>query len=164
MAIDRIFDEKDVGNARDSAELTAEQANPHELLYKKIEVEMEAFRKSYDNMSAVQIYNDWYIIGFYESYSEMLSCDYLDYQGVEEELAWLSEMETPLRYLYDAWMDTDGAGSLDWDHMLDFVKTLYLEEKNVGLPSIESQIENAEKKSAGSLKEGAEREQAGECR
>lgn len=116
----------------------------YEKLCEKIEAEMEQFRKSYDTMTVTQIYNDWYIIGFYEAYSELLSSDYLKDQGVDDEIAWLAEKENPLRYLYDEWLDADGAMSYDWDDMLDFVCVCFREEQRREIPRLEDQIKSAQ--------------------
>ena len=100
----------------------------HLLLYEKIDKEMEAFKVSYKNFDVQQTYNDWYRIGFYESYYEMMSCDFLDNQNAEEVILWLSSKDEPLAFLYNEWMDFDGAFSHDWDDMLDFIRTVYEEE------------------------------------
>ena len=100
----------------------------HLQLFEKIDKEMEAFKASYKSFDAIQIYNDWYIIGFYESYYEMMSCDFLENEGAEEEIVWLSGKEKPLEFLYNEWMDSDGAFSHNWDDMLGFLRTVYEEE------------------------------------
>ena len=103
---------------------------------------MEAFKASYKNFDVQQTYNDWYIIGFYESYYEMMSCDFLENQNAEEVVAWLSGKEEPLAFLYNEWMDCDGALSHNWDDMLDFVRTVYEKELYKELRNKES-IEKA---------------------
>ena len=42
--------------------------NAHEILCEKLDKEMSAFRASYNNMTTIQVYNDWYIIGFKEEF------------------------------------------------------------------------------------------------
>ncbi len=100
----------------------------HEILCEKIDREMEVFKKSYENLTTIQAYNDWYIIGFKEEFYEMMSCDFLDHLCVEDELAWLAEMDNPIQYLYDYWMDCDGAFNHNWDFLVDLIREAY-EEK-----------------------------------
>lgn len=103
-------------------------ANIYVAFVEKMDKEMEAFKASYKNFDFQQVYNDWYTIGFYESYHDMLSCDFIDDKNIEEEILWLYDKETPLAYLYDKWIDSDGAFSHNWDDMLDFIRTVYEEE------------------------------------
>lgn len=100
----------------------------HLRLFEKIDKEMELFKASYAGLEDMKIYNDWYIIGFYESYYDMLSCDFLSDKNAEEEIIWLSDKEEPLTFLYNEWMDSDGVFSHNWDNMLDFIRTVYEEE------------------------------------
>lgn len=101
----------------------------HEILNEKLDAEMQAFKKTYESMTTTQAYNDWYIIGFKEEFYEMLRSDFLDNQDVEEELAWLSEMDSPIQYMYDYWMDCDGSFCHNWDFLLDMVRDAYRESK-----------------------------------
>lgn len=97
----------------------------HELLIEKITKEIENFRNSYKMLSVQQTYNDWYIIGFYEEYFEMLSTDFLDNRGAEKEIEWLTTLNKPLAYLYEEWMSSDGSFSHDWDDMFEFIHETY---------------------------------------
>lgn len=99
--------------------------NYYDIFVEKLEKEMRDFRASYDNMDKIQIYNDWYIIGFCEEYFDMFMSEYYEYGYFEEIYKWLSQFESPLGYLYDMWMSADGAFSHDWDTMWDFVETVY---------------------------------------
>ncbi len=119
--------------------------NIHELLAEKIESEMGSFRASYKDMSTQQTYNDWYIIGFYEEYYEMLSTDYLEGRNVDDMVEWLAQHEKPLEYLYKAWMDSSGAFSHNWEDMLDWVRTVYDEEKQA---SVSELIDSAKERSS----------------
>ncbi len=100
----------------------------HLRLLEKIDKEMEDFKASYKSLDTQKAYNDWYIIGFYESYFEMLSCDFTENKNTEEVMEWLSGKEAPLAFLYNEWMDSDGAFSHNWDDMLDFIRTVYEED------------------------------------
>lgn len=100
----------------------------HEILREKMDAEMSTFEQNYQNMTSTQVYNDWYIIGFKEEFYEMLSSDFIDNQGVEDELLWLAEMNTPIQYMYDYWMECDdGAFNHDWKFMLELVRNAYCE-------------------------------------
>lgn len=126
----------------------------HLRLFEKIDKEMELFKASYAGLEDLKIYNDWYIIGFYESYHDMLSCDFLNDKNAEEEILWLSEKEEPLAYLYNEWMDSDGEFSHNWDDMLDFIRTAYKEDYlrengNKDANSIDKSIDAAKEKCSG---------------
>ena len=116
--------------------------NNYELLAEKVSVELQAFEKSYENMQPVQIYNDWYIIGFYNEYAEMLTSGYLDDLGYDDEIAWLLSFEYPLQHLFDEWLSADGAFSHDWDDMLDWLHLVFANEKST--PALDDQIQSAE--------------------
>lgn len=104
----------------------------HDILCEKMDAEMTAFRKSYEKMSAIQIYNDWYIIGVKEEFYEMLKSGFIDNQEFEEELAWLAEMDAPIQYMYDYWMDCDdGAFNHNWEFLLDLVCDAYYEATQI---------------------------------
>ena len=117
------------------------------LLKDRVLEELEAFRKPYvsGEFDNTQIYNDWYIIGFYEAYWEMLTCDWTGEQGyAEDALAWLSSLESPLGFLYEEWLNCDSAFSQDWDDMLDFICVTYREEQKKDAPSLDAQIAEAQ--------------------
>jgi hypothetical protein len=90
-------------------------------LKEKLNKEMQEFKKSYETITPTQIYNDWYIISFYESYYEMLIyiCDNEDaYCGCQAILDWLSTYENPLGFLYSEWLSCDTAFCGLWDDMI----------------------------------------------
>ena len=101
----------------------------HEILCEKMNQEMTAFKNSYESMTVTQTYNDWYIIGFKEEFYEMLSCDFVDNQNLEEEIAWLATMDNPLQYMYDYWMDCDGSFNHNWDFLADMIRDAYIAAK-----------------------------------
>lgn len=100
----------------------------HDLLVEKVEKELTDFKKSYENFSSQRTYNDWYVIGFHEEYSEMLCSDFLENRDYEDLFKWLSSFDKPLAFLYDQWLSSDGAFSHDWDDMIDWVQLVYQEE------------------------------------
>lgn len=99
-----------------------------EQLTEKLDKEIEEFHYSYKNMTYVQIYNDWYIIGFYESYFDLLTSGFIDDRIKEETVKWLLDKEKPLAFLYSEWLRCDDPGSLDWDDMLSWLENLCDEE------------------------------------
>lgn len=101
-----------------------------DILREKLDREMSEFKASYRDMSVTEVYNDWYIIGFKEEYFEMLMSDFTEGRFNDKEIAWLSSLEKPLDFLYDAWMDCDGAMDHNWDSMIDFVRGVYYDEKH----------------------------------
>lgn len=97
-------------------------------LQQKLNAEMAEFKKTYETMTPTQIYNDWYIIGFYEAYYELLL--YINdnedtYCGSQEILDWLNTFKNPFGFLYSEWLSADGALSYDWDDMFDFIEEVY---------------------------------------
>ena len=71
-------------------------------LKQKLDNEMQEFKKAYDTMTPTQVYNDWYIISFYESYYEMLTF-YIEEEDdkISDILEWLDTFKSPLRFLYN---------------------------------------------------------------
>lgn len=103
--------------------------NYENIFYENLTKEMDNFKATYNNMEAIQIYNDWYIIGFYESYYELFMSDFLEYKDYEDLYKWLSGFEHPLQFLYNEWLSSDGAFNHNWDMMVDFVETVYKEKQ-----------------------------------
>lgn len=101
-----------------------------ELFYAKIDSERNKFQESYKTMEYIQIYNDYYIIGFYEAIHEILTSDYVK-DNYLEILEWLNTKENPLEYLYDKWMDMDGSFDFGWDENINWINILYRKEKEV---------------------------------
>ena len=99
--------------------------NYYDIFIENLETEIRNFRKSYDNMSSAHAYNDWYIIGFCESYFDLFMSGYAEYDDYKEIYKWLSEIKSPLGYLYDVWICGDAAFNHNWDMMWDFVETEY---------------------------------------
>ena len=100
-----------------------------DVLKEIVENERQAFKGSYisGQFEPARVYEDWYMIGFYEAYSDLLTCDYFKEQHLEDEAAWLVSMDHPLGTLYDLWMGCDAAFSHDWDDMIDFIRVNYRE-------------------------------------
>lgn len=98
-----------------------------EMFYKKLDDEIEQFRNNYKTMDRIQIYEAYYIIGFYETIHDLLKSDYIETNSFET-LNWLSKKDKPLEFLYDKWMSIDDALSFDWDDNISWIKNLYIEE------------------------------------
>jgi hypothetical protein len=94
-----------------------------EILKQKLNNEMTEFKKSYETMTPTQIYNDWYIICFYESYYEML-IHYTQVNEIQDILDWLNTYENPLGFLYSEWLSCDGAFCGLWDDMIAWLQDL----------------------------------------
>lgn len=101
----------------------------HEALREKLENEIGEFRASYNNMSVIQAYNDWYIIGFKEEFFEMLMSEFAKNGLDDKEVVWIASLNYPLDTLYERWQKVDGAMNHDWEAMVDFVHSVYYEEK-----------------------------------
>lgn len=95
-------------------------------LTQKLNNEIAEFKSTYETMEPMQIYNDWYIISFYEAYYEMLI--YLNDEPngyhAQEVLDWLDTYENPLGFLYDEWLSCDGQLSHLWDDMIAWLQDL----------------------------------------
>jgi hypothetical protein len=94
-----------------------------EILKQKLNNEMTEFKKSYETMTPTQIYNDWYIICFYESYYEML-IHYTQVNEIQDILDWLNTYENPLGFLYSEWLSCDRAFCGLWDDMISWIQDL----------------------------------------
>lgn len=92
-------------------------------LRQKLDKEMTEFKATYETMTPTQIYNDWYIISFYEAYYEMLAY-YIEVEQNEDILEWLNTYENPLGFLYSEWLSCDGALSHLWDDMIAWLQDL----------------------------------------
>ena len=92
-------------------------------LKQKLNNEMQEFKKTYETMTPTQVYNDWYIICFYESYYEMLT-HYTQVNEIQNILDWLNTYENPLGFLYSEWLSCDGAFCGLWDDMIAWLMDL----------------------------------------
>lgn len=98
------------------------------MLKQKLDKEMTEFKATYETMTPTQVYNDWYIIGFYEAYYEMLTHHIVAEQN-EDILEWLNTYENPLGFLYSEWLSCDGQLSHLWDDMIAWLQDLKDEEE-----------------------------------
>lgn len=117
-----------------------------DALKEKVEAERKEFKEQYvsGQYETKRVYEDWYIIGFYESYTELLTCDYITEKGLEEEIRWLASLASPLGFLYEEWMGCDAAFSHDWDDMIDFICITYQEvvrDRNTLLPEKSNNVD-----------------------
>ena len=100
-------------------------------LKQKLDNEIHAFKKTYETMETIQAYNEWYIIGFYESYYEFLTYliedDDHSYYNSEGVLKWLNTFKNPIGFLYSEWLSCDDAFSLSWDDMFKWLIDLMVE-------------------------------------
>lgn len=102
-----------------------------EKLSEKIDIEISEFKSHYEGLSPMAVYNDSYKINFFESFKNMLSNDYIDNDYNGKVIAWLSEKNSPIDFLHEMYMGSDGEMSYDWDDMMEWVKGVYFEEKRL---------------------------------
>ena len=79
----------------------------------KLDAEITEFRKSYEDKTKKEIYNDWYVINFYENYYELLVNNICDIKT--DVVRWLNSFRRPLAFLYDEWLSCDDCFSECWD-------------------------------------------------
>lgn len=101
--------------------------NEKTILKENLNREIREFRKSFQSMQPVDVYNSFYKINFYEEYYLLLMSDFIDEDT--QLIEWLSKFANPLAFLYDEWLSCDGAFSGDWNDMVNFITNLYEEEK-----------------------------------
>lgn len=102
--------------------------NYSDILTEKINKEREQLKHDYADMKPLQVYDDWYKIGFYESYYEMFMSDFIDIDYQIDIIEWLCGFENPLAFLYSEWLGADGPFSHDWDEMVSFIEEVYQED------------------------------------
>lgn len=98
-----------------------------DTLKQKLDSEMEEFKQTYETMETIQVYNDWYIIMFYETYYEFLTFvneDEHSFHNGNDILEWLNTFEKPIGFLYGEWLSCDGAFCMLWDDMIAWLSDL----------------------------------------
>ena len=103
--------------------------NVFETLGQKVDNEIKAFREETLKKAPKAIYNFAYHIGFYEEFYEMLVCDFAEEHLSEDEAEWLVSNGNILEYLYDVWLDCDGAFDHSWDAMMDWIHLIFNESE-----------------------------------
>lgn len=97
----------------------------YEQLSLKIDKELETFKASCLTKEPEQIYNDWYVIGFYNAFADLLRSADLPEYSCDREVEWLLSFDAPLHFLYGEWLSSDGAMSYDWNDMTDWLKNTF---------------------------------------
>lgn len=92
-------------------------------LREKLDKEMQEFKNEYLPMAPTEVYNDWYIIMFYESYYEMLVY-YIEENLNEDIIEWLNTYDNPIGFLYCEWVSCDGSFCMLWDDMVAWLQDL----------------------------------------
>lgn len=105
--------------------------NSTKKLTTNVENEINNFHNRYTTMEPIQIYNDWYIIGFYESVNEFLApATVIEYLS-DEIISWLSNFENPISFLYNEWLSYDEEISYTWSSDLaHFISYVYDSDNN----------------------------------
>lgn len=115
--------------------------NSYDILIEKLEKEMQEFRASYESKSPMEVYGDFNKIAFWEEYYSLFTSDYLSNDNDTHIVNWLSEIENPMQFLYDQWLDADIAFDHDRDIMSDWLESLYDDVEGWELFYTEQEIE-----------------------
>lgn len=92
-----------------------------EILYDKVTAELGDFKKNNLTKRPEDIYDNWYVIGFYEEYAGLI-CDSDVVADDAEMVKWLLSKENILEYIHNEWLYTsECAFSHDWDDMYGFL-------------------------------------------
>lgn len=92
-----------------------------ESLCDKVMAELGDFKKNNLTKRPEDIYDNWYVIGFYEEYASLI-CDSDVIADDEEMVKWLLSKENILECIYDEWLYTsEYAFNHDWDDMYSFL-------------------------------------------
>ena len=100
---------------------------------KKIQSEVEEFRKRMTNESPEYVYSACEKVCFIETLYDMLFCTNIASDAKEnisfDAIKWLNKQKNPLEFLYGKWLSCGGNFSESWEDMSNWVKQLFNEEK-----------------------------------
>jgi len=118
----------------------------YEALADKVSAELHEFDETYKSMEYMQIINDWYIIGIYNCYHDMLTSDYVKNSLSPNIAEWLLSKEKPLAFIYDDFISSDFYFSEIWDDLLEFITNAYEAEQSYDIsePSIDIKLSLSE--------------------
>lgn len=106
---------------------------------KKIQSEVEEFRKRMTNESSEYVYSACEKVCFVETLYDMLFCTNISSDAKEiinlDVIKWLNDKEKPLELLYQEFEKEKYAFSKNWDELIDVIECLYLFEENERLKS-----------------------------
>lgn len=106
---------------------------------KKIQSEVEEFRKRMTNESSEYVYSACEKVCFVETLYDMLFCTNISSDAKNiinfDVIKWLNDKEKPLEFLYQEFEKEKCAFSKNWDELIDVIECLYLFEENERLKS-----------------------------
>ena len=101
---------------------------------KKIQSEVEEFRKRMTNESPEYVYSACEKVCFIETVYDMLFCSN-EKDIINDAIRWLNDKEKPLEFLYQEFERNQYAFSKNWDDLIDIIECLYFFEENERLKS-----------------------------
>lgn len=106
---------------------------------KKIQSEVEEFRKRMTNESSEYVYSACEKVCFVETLYDMLFCTNISSDAKDiisfDAIKWLNDKEKPLEFLHQEFEKNQYAFSKNWDELIDVIECLYLFEENEKLKS-----------------------------
>lgn len=101
---------------------------------KKIQSEVEEFRKRMTNESSEYVYSACEKVCFIETVYDMLFCSN-EKDIINDAIRWLNDKEKPLEFLYQEFEKNQYVFSKNWDDLIDIIECLYFFEENERLKS-----------------------------
>lgn len=106
---------------------------------KKIQSEVEEFRKRMTSESSEYVYSACKKVCFVETLYDMLFCTNISSDAKDiisfDAIKWLNDKEKPLEFLHQEFEKNQYAFSKNWDELIDIIECLYLFEENERLKS-----------------------------
>lgn len=106
---------------------------------KKIQSEVEEFRKRMTNETSEYVYSACEKVCFIETLYDMLFCTNIASDAKEnisfDAIKWLNDKEKPLEFLHQEFEKNQYAFSKNWDDLIDIIECLYFFEENERLKS-----------------------------
>ncbi len=106
---------------------------------KKIQSEVEEFRKKMTNESSEYVYSACEKVCFIETLYDMLFCINISSNAKDiinfDVIKWLNDKEKPLNFLYQEFTKEQYVFSKNWDKLIDIIECLYFSEENEKLKS-----------------------------
>lgn len=101
---------------------------------KKIQSEVEEFRKRMTNETSEYVYSACEKVCFIETVYDMLFCSN-EKDIINDAIRWLNDKEKPLEFLYQEFEKNQYVFSKNWDDLIDIIECLYFFEENERLKS-----------------------------
>lgn len=106
---------------------------------KKIQSEVEKFRKKMTNESSEYVYSACETVCFVETLYDMFFCTIIASNTKDiinfDVIKWLNDKEKPLNFLYQEFTKEHYVFSKNWDELIDIIECLYFSEENERLKS-----------------------------